>query len=179
MTAVASKPAADLVRRVLPPVIVIGAIAGVAAVQPRAVAFITHANWRLKAPDFNLLAGQRLEVLLHLASALTALVIGTVILLRPKGRGLHKALGWTWVAAMATTAVSSLFIHSFTGGRFGFIHLLSGWTIIALPMALAAIRRRDVAGHRRAMTSLFTGGLLIAGLLTFIPGRLMWRMFFG
>jgi hypothetical protein len=27
--------------------------------------------------------------------------IGTIILLRPKGRGLHKALGWSWVIAMA------------------------------------------------------------------------------
>jgi uncharacterized membrane protein len=29
------------------------------------------------------------------------------------------------------------------------------------------------------MAGLFLGGLIIAGVLTFIPGRLMWRLFFG
>jgi uncharacterized membrane protein len=55
---------------------------------------------------------------------------------------------------------------------------LSGWTIIALPMAVFAIRRRNVMMHRRMMTGLFVGGLLIAGALAFIPGRLMFETFF-
>ena len=29
------------------------------------------------------------------------------------------------------------------------------------------------------MTSVFVGGLLIAGALTFLPGRLMFALFFG
>jgi uncharacterized membrane protein len=29
------------------------------------------------------------------------------------------------------------------------------------------------------MRGLYIGGLIIAGLLTFIPGRIMYRMFFG
>lgn len=29
------------------------------------------------------------------------------------------------------------------------------------------------------MTGLFVGGLLIAGLFTFAPGRLMWQVVFG
>ena len=29
------------------------------------------------------------------------------------------------------------------------------------------------------MAGLFLGGLIVAGLLAFIPGRLMWRLFFG
>ncbi len=29
------------------------------------------------------------------------------------------------------------------------------------------------------MTGLYFGALVIAGLLTFLPGRLMWRVFFG
>jgi uncharacterized membrane protein len=181
MTAAASKPAArfDVARRVAPLLLVVGAIGLTAWLQPRAIDYIAHAGWRLKVPELGLIAQREPMLQLHLFAALTALAIGIVLMLRPKGVGLHKALGWTWVLAMAATATSSLFLSSFTGGRFGFIHLLSGWTIIALPMAVAAIRRRDVAGHRRAMTGLFTGGLLVAGALTFIPGRLMWRVFFG
>jgi len=29
------------------------------------------------------------------------------------------------------------------------------------------------------MTGMFVGGLIVAGLLTFLPGRLMWTLFFG
>jgi uncharacterized membrane protein len=102
-----------------------------------------------------------------------------VILFRPKGRGLHKALGWSWVIAMGITAVSSLFITGLNGDFYSLVHLLSGWTIIGLPMAIYAIRNRKVETHRRAMTGMFVGGLIIAGALTFIPGRLMFETFFG
>jgi uncharacterized membrane protein len=136
-------------------------------------------DFSLRAPDFSLWAGVSWVVKLHVYAALTALAIGTVILFRPKGRGLHKTLGWSWVIAMGTTAASSLFIMEVNRGFFSFIHLLSGWTIIALPMAIFAIRSRKVEIHRRTMTGMFVGGLVVAGLLSFIPGRIMFEMFFG
>lgn len=46
-------------------------------------------------------------------------------------------------------------------------------------MAIYAVRRGKVQAHRRAMTGMFVGGLLVAGALTFLPGRLMWAIFFG
>ena len=140
---------------------------------------VSQASFHVRAPDLDLIARQSPVLLTHIFSALTALVIGIVILSRPKGRGLHKLLGWGWVIAMAAAAVSSLFITGLNGNRFSLIHLLSGWTIIVLPMAIFAIRNRKVDMHRRMMTGLFTGGLVIAGLFTFLPGRLMWDVFFG
>lgn len=134
---------------------------------------------RIHAPDFGLLAEAPVTIRIHVAAALTALLIGTVLLLGVKGNTLHRTLGWTWVIAMATTAVSSLFIRQINPGSFSLIHLLSGWTIIALPMAVYAARKHRVLQHRRAMTGMFVGGLIVAGALTFLPGRLMWRMFFG
>lgn len=133
----------------------------------------------LHAPNWSLWAQAPLVVHLHVYAALAALLIGTVILFRPKGRGLHKALGWSWVAAMGTTAVSSLFITGLNGNFWSFVHLLSGWTIIGLPMAIYAIRGRKVETHRRAMTGMFVGGLIVAGALSFIPGRLMFETFLG
>ncbi|WP_369831741.1 DUF2306 domain-containing protein [Caulobacter sp. HMWF009] len=132
-----------------------------------------------RAPDLSLLAAAPLVIQLHVAGAVTAFLIGCVLLAGVKGTGLHKRLGWTWVAAMALTAASSLFIKVINPGHFSFIHLLSGWTLIALPMAIVAIKRGKVAAHRRSMTGMFVGGLLIAGLFTFLPGRLMWRIFIG
>lgn len=130
-------------------------------------------------PNLGLLAEQPPVIQLHVAAALTALLIGTILLLGVKGNTLHRTLGWTWVIAMATVAISSFFIRTIDPGHFSLIHLLSGWTVIALPMAVFAARRHNVRMHRRAMTGLFVGGLLIAGLFTFAPGRLMWQVVFG
>ena len=48
-----------------------------------------------------------------------------------------------------------------------------------MPLAIAFVRRKQVRRHARMMTSVFVGGLLIAGLLAFLPGRLMFTLFFG
>ena len=145
---------------------------------PQIVAAARHYGFHPHLPDLSLFVRQPLQIQMHVAAAITAFAIGSVILMRPKGVGLHKALGWSWVIAMGATAISSFFITSFTS-HFSPIHLISGWTVVALPMAVFAIRRRNVQAHRRGMTGLFVGGLLLAGLLTFIPGRLMYMLFFG
>jgi uncharacterized membrane protein len=131
------------------------------------------------APDWALWAALPVTIKIHVIAALSALGIGTIILFRPKGTGFHKTLGWSWVAAMATTAVSSLFITGVNGNFYSFIHLLSGWTIIGLPMAIFAIRNRKVVAHKRAMTGMFVGGLIVAGLITFLPGRFMFEFLLG
>jgi uncharacterized membrane protein len=131
------------------------------------------------APDWALLARQPWVIQLHIAAALTALLLGTVQLVGIKGTGLHRLIGWSWVVAMFTVAVSSLFIRQINPGSFSLIHLLSGWTLIALPMALFAVRRGRIASHARGMTWTFIGGLIVAGAFTFLPGRLMWEVFFG
>ena len=125
-------------------------------------------GFSLRAPDFGLLAAAPTAIQIHVAAALTALAIGIVLLAGIKGTRLHRALGWTWVLAMGTTAVSSFFIHT-----------ISGWTVVSLPMAVHAARRHRVQAHRRAMTGMFVGGLIVAGALTFLPGRLMWAIFFS
>ncbi|MBX9801756.1 MAG: DUF2306 domain-containing protein [Caulobacteraceae bacterium] len=131
------------------------------------------------APDWGLLARQPFVIQLHIAAALAALLLGTVQLVGIKGTGLHRLIGWSWVVAMVTVAFSSLFIRQINPGSFSLIHLLSGWTLVALPMALFAIRRGRVASHARGMTWTFVGGLIVAGAFTFLPGRLMWEVFFG
>jgi uncharacterized membrane protein len=116
---------------------------------------------------------------LHLAGVAIAILIGLVLLAGVKGNLVHRALGWAWVLAMMMAAISSLFIREINPGHLSFIHLLSGWTILALPMGVAFARRHKVKAHARMMTGLFTGGLVLAGLFAFIPGRLMWQLFFG
>ena len=131
------------------------------------------------APDTALFLAQKLPIKLHITAAVAAFVIGLVILARPKGDRLHKMIGWGWVVAMLTTALSSLFITGINGDFYSFIHLISGWTLIALPTAIYLVRQGKVRQHAQTMVGLFVGGLLIAGGLTFLPGRLMFEMFFG
>jgi uncharacterized membrane protein len=77
---------------------------------------------------------------------------------------------------MAVTAASSFLIDAqilpvhTALGAFGPIHLLSAFTLASLVRAVTAIRRRDVATHRRAMLASFAG-LAVAGLFTVSPGR--------
>jgi uncharacterized membrane protein len=59
------------------------------------------------------------------------------------------------------------------------IHLLSIVTLVSLPMAVWRARRHDARNHRKAMTALFVGALMIAGEFTFFPGRIMHAVAFG
>jgi uncharacterized membrane protein len=147
--------------------------------MPSIVSYAQHAGFHPHGPDMTLFASIPPQVKFHIVSAVAAFVIGVVILLRPKGSRFHKTLGWAWVIAMGATAISSFFITGLNGNSLSFIHLISGWTVVALPLGIYAIRNKQVLMHRRAMTSLFVGGLVIAGALTFIPGRLMYQLFFG
>src|SRR6185503_18604265 len=98
---------------------------------------------------------------------MASFVLGIVQLAAPKGTIPHRALGWTWAILMAVVAVSAFFIHELrVWGMWSPIHLLALFTLIMLPLAVLRAHRHDVAGHRRAMLSLFSGALVIAGLFT-------------
>lgn len=140
---------------------------------------LVQAGFVLHAPDWTRLQDAPPVIQVHLAAALVALAIGVILLAGVKGTRGHRALGWIWVLAMATTAISSFFIQQINPGGLSLIHALSGWTLVGLPMAVYAARRHRVQAHRRAMTGMFVGGLVVAGLLTFLPGRLLWAVFFA
>jgi uncharacterized membrane protein len=117
---------------------------------------------------------------LHAFAAMVAFALGAVQLAAPKGTIPHRTLGWIWVALMLTVAVSSFWIHDIRMfGPFSAIHLLSILTLVMLPLAVLAARRHRVGAHRKTMTSIFIGALVIAGFFTFMPGRIMYRVAFG
>jgi uncharacterized membrane protein len=114
----------------------------------------------------------------HLAATLAALALGMAMLVRRKGTVWHKRLGWLWVLLMLTAAVSSFWITG-VSGSFSPIHALSLLVLILVPAAVIAIRRGKVATHRKAMISLFIGALIIPGLFTLLPARLLGGLVFG
>jgi uncharacterized membrane protein len=117
---------------------------------------------------------------LHAFAAVTAFVLGAVQLAAPKGTLPHRTLGFIWVAIMAIVAGSSFWIHEIRlVGPWSPIHLLSIFTLVMLPLGVWMAHRHRVADHRRIMIFTFTGALLIAGLFTLLPGRIMHAVVFG
>jgi uncharacterized membrane protein len=116
----------------------------------------------------------------HAFVAMAAFGLGVVQLSAPKGTLPHRTIGWIWVALMTVIAGSSFWIHGYRLiGPFSPIHLLSIFTLAMLPLAVLHARRHHVVRHRNAMIGIFTGALVIAGLFTFLPGRIMHAVAFG
>ena len=117
---------------------------------------------------------------LHAFTAMAAFALGAVQLSAPKGTLPHRTAGWIWVALMVIVAVSSFFIHDLRmWDAWSPIHLLSVFTLAMLPLAVMHARRHRVDRYRRAMIAIFVGALVIAGLFTLAPGRIMHAVVLG
>jgi uncharacterized membrane protein len=130
--------------------------------------------------DFTPVLEAPLAVQIHLATVLPAFVLWTwQIFLSKKGAPLHRAVGAVYLVLMMITATAAIFIRQIRPGSFSLLHLfviLTYWSVFS---AIWNLRRKNIRGHQMAMIGLYVGGLLIAGGLTLIPGRIMHRLFFG
>ena len=116
---------------------------------------------------------------LHAFSALAAFGLGAMQLAAPKGTLPHRTLGWIWVLLMVIVAASSFWIHELrVWGAWSPIHLLAIFTLAMLPLAVLHARRHRVGRHRNAI-AIFAGALVVAGLFTLMPGRIMHAVVFG
>ena len=90
---------------------------------------------------------------LHALAAILALVIGAAQLWLAKGTARHRQLGYVWVGLMAFVAISGFFIYETRlFGVFSLIHLLSILVLVTL---------------------------VLTGLFTFAPGRIMHQVVTG
>jgi uncharacterized membrane protein len=121
-----------------------------------------------------------LAIQVHAYAALAAFVLGVVQLVRVKGTASHRALGYIWVGLMLVVALSSFWIHDLrVWGPWSPIHLLSIFTLAMLPYGIVMARSHALIGHKLTMLGLFAGALVIAGIFTLAPGRIMYRVVFG
>lgn len=122
-------------------------------------------------------------VYLHLVTVLPAFVLGTAMLLMKKGTALHKALGRCYLILMFVTALVALFLPARVGpqilNHFGIIHLLCVLVLYSVPNAWLAARRGQIARHKAIVIRLYIGALLVAGLFTLAPGRMIHGWIFG
>jgi uncharacterized membrane protein len=116
----------------------------------------------------------------HAFAAMAAFVLGVVQLAAPKGTLSHRTIGSIWVVLMLIVSISAFFIHVIRlWGPWSPIHLLAIFTLIMVPLGVWRAHRHDVTRHRCIMVGLFTGALLVAGIFTFYPGRIMHAVVFG
>jgi uncharacterized membrane protein len=116
----------------------------------------------------------------HAALAFAAIGLGVVQFLAPKGTLPHRTAGWTWATLMILVAATSLFIHTIrTWGPWSPIHLLSLFTLGVVPLAVLSARQHNVRAHRSAMIWIFSLALVVTGLFTLAPGRIMNKVLFG
>jgi uncharacterized membrane protein len=136
---------------------------------------------------------------LHAALAMTAVLIGSVQLIAPKGTVPHRAVGWTWVGLMSLMLISAFVNHGVLAWgpfspkvccRVGLdcargkltcasIHMLSVGTFLALPYAVLHARHNNIDYHRTSMSILFLVVLALGTVLTTIPHRIMHSVVFG
>ena len=84
----------------------------------------------------------------HVTTASVALLLGACIFLLPKGTGLHRKIGYGYVATMTLASVSAFFLHGFNGG-WSFFHALAAFTLLNLALGVYTIRRAMRTGNRR------------------------------
>lgn len=125
-----------------------------------------------------------LAVQIHAATVIPAFFIGTwQIFLSRKGAPSHRAVGYLYLGLMTITAIAALFIHQIMPKSpfFGLspIHLFVPLTLFGVASALYGAWTHNVRAHRGAMRGVYIGGLLIAGSLAFMPGRIMHSVAFG
>jgi uncharacterized membrane protein len=129
---------------------------------------------------------------IHAGLALTAVTLGFVQFLAPKGTIPHRAVGYTWVTLMGLMLISAFINHDiFVYGVFSpkvcshgkltcaSIHILSVGTFLALPYAVLHARHANIQYHRTMMFVLFMIVLVLGTILTAIPHRIMHSVVFG
>ncbi len=116
----------------------------------------------------------------HALVAFAAVAFGAVQMFSRKGTRRHRWLGYVWCGMMFFVAISGFFIHSIKlWGLFSPIHLLSALTIMALARAIWCARTGRIRQHQRIMTILFWLALVVTGVFTFFPGRIMFAVVSG
>ena len=128
----------------------------------------------------SILFAQAQPIPLHAVAAMAAIILGGVQFYMKKGGILHKLIGRTWIGLMVVVSVSSFFIHKIElWGAYSPIHLLSVWTIFSLGLAIYYVRVGNIKRHKQLMIALYGFALVLTGLFTLMPGRVMHQIVFG
>jgi uncharacterized membrane protein len=101
----------------------------------------------------------------HVVAAVSALVAGAAVLLRPKGTRTHRRIGTVYVVALVLVNVAALSLHR--ENAFGVFHALAVASLVTIAVGLSPLLRGKrsepvIATHAYCMTWSYAG-LVAAG----------------
>ena len=117
--------------------------------------------------------------LIHLITALLAIVIGALVVFNKKGTRRHKWLGRTYVGMMVAINVSAFLIYELFGG-FGLFHWMALFSLFGVLIGYIPTRLRKPgwkARHAFFMSGSYVG--LVAALAAETLTRYIWLPFFA
>lgn len=122
-------------------------------------------------------------IIFHLVVIIPCIFLGAYLLLFPKATTTHRLLGKIYLTLMGITALITLIIPSQWNARilnhFGPLHLLSCVTLYTISSAYLAVRKKNIASHKRSMFMLYFCGIILAGSWAILgEGRLLNLFFF-
>ncbi len=116
--------------------------------------------------------------LLHISSALLALLLAAVVLIAPKGTRFHKRMGYVFAVTLLLVNGSAALMYNLTG-RFNLLHVFVMISLVSLIYGMIPAIRRKPANWLRRHISGMTGaalGVWAAGLaeltIRVLPGFL-------
>ena len=120
---------------------------------------------------------QDIATLTHFVLIFSAVPLAMIQFAMPKGTLPHRTIGYVWCGLLTVAAIVSFAMHEITGG-FSPPHAFSIFTLVAVPLIayFGSMGRRR--WHRFMVMSL-VAIMIIAGLLTFAPGRAIGSMFWA
>ncbi|GAA4044183.1 DUF2306 domain-containing protein [Parerythrobacter jejuensis] len=151
-------------------------IVGTAAIAMSLACIIALARFAFgMAPDHPAL--RNIPVLIHVVTVLPAVPLGAYLLVAPKGTPMHKMLGKIWLSLMVITAIAITFIRG--GTDFSWIHIFVPITLHGAWKTVATARAGKIAQHKSHLVGMYLGALMIPGIFSFMPSRLMGTWLFG
>lgn len=112
----------------------------------------------------------------HVVCAAFSVVLGAWLFSRRKGTATHRWVGRIWVLLMLCASISSFQIQA--NGHLSWIHVLSVITLASVSAAVVGALKGNRDMHRKSMIGAYAG-LVIAGMFTLLPYRMLGQFVFG
>jgi uncharacterized membrane protein len=115
-------------------------------------------------------------IMMHLTTVVPAAVVGTAVLLLPKGTRTHTLLGRQWVLLMIATSLVSFFILR---DGLSAIHVLSVITLVSVAVGVRAARLRRLRTHIPCMVIAYISTFIAGAFAVLLPGRFLYQALLG
>jgi uncharacterized membrane protein len=108
-------------------------------------------------------------IAVHALAAAYVLLLGPVNVFRRQRDRVHRTIGYTWVAVMVITCLSSFGIFGAEG--FSLLHGLSAYTLFSVGAGIWSVMRGNRLAHRYNMVGAYLGTLVAFLFAAAVPSR--------